>query len=154
MSRFSCAGIWSNLIGQRLIADLKISMRAPIGDEAWESLSDQNFKTVYEVQYIWQMGLWRLLALFEGIVSQSLPDLARKGIQAKLDALKERQLIRADEDQQLRDWIRLRNVLSRQPVEAHSIAHQLELGDLQELAGVTRSVLQHIRDSAVSGGDT
>lgn len=25
-----------------------------------EALSDQNWKTAYEIQFIWQMGLWRI----------------------------------------------------------------------------------------------
>lgn len=109
--------------------------------ETVESLSDQNFKTVYEIQFIWQMGLWRIIALFDGIVAQRFPDLPGKGLQARLTRLESQGVIATADTSELRDWIRLRNVMSHRPVEGHSLSHQLELGDLQQVASVARRIL-------------
>lgn len=119
--------------------------------ETAELLSDQNFRTAYQIQFIWQMGLWRIIALFDGIVSQRFPDLAGKRLQSRLKALQERRLVSEADSNALRDWIRLRNVMSHQPVEGHSLSHQLVLVDLQEVAMISRRILKAASRASADG---
>ena len=53
-----------------------------------EALSDQNFRTAGDVHYIWQLGLWRLQAIFEGLIDQHLlRDSRTHGLRRKLKRL-------------------------------------------------------------------
>lgn len=106
------------------------------------SLGRQNFRTAYEIQFIWQMGLWRVVALVDGILSQRDSALAGKPLQAKLTVLEKEGRVDATAVAQIREWIRLRNVFSHRPVEGPSFAHQLEHADLQEVARLARQVLE------------
>jgi hypothetical protein len=116
-----------------------------------EALSDQNFRTVYEIQFIWQMGLWRIIALHDGLLSQWHPTLARKRLQEKLDSLERSGLLAASDSSEIRDWIRLRNVLSHRPVEGHGLLHQLSQDDLKEVPAVARRVLSGARPATSPG---
>ena len=107
-----------------------------------EALSDQNFRTAYQVQYIWQLGLWRIVALFDAILSHWFPELGRDGLKRKIQRLEKLGVAFAPEvRRELGDWINLRNTLSHQPPEAPSFGHQLSHVDLDELAALAKHIL-------------
>ena len=128
--------------------------RFDLGDEENheynEALSDQNFRTASEIQCVWQLGLWRLIALFEGLMSQWFPDLATRGLTQKLNYLRTNYGIPTDlERRMLTEWLSLRNAFSHRPARAPSLDHQLIRKDLEELANLMRTVLDGLRPHAV-----
>jgi hypothetical protein len=103
-----------------------------------EALADQNFRTAADVHYIWQLGLWRLQAIFEGLIEQDfLRDSGIRGLRRKLDRLlKLGFTISADERRELDEWASLRNALSHRPVYATDLSQQVYLDDLNELVAL------------------
>ena len=103
-----------------------------------ESLSDQNFRTAGDVHYIWQLGLWRLQAIFEGLIDQDLlRDSRTRGLRRKLDRLVDLGFsLSPDELRELHDWAVLRNALSHRPVYATSLTQHVYRDDLAELAAL------------------
>ncbi len=114
-----------------------------------EALSDQNFRTAYEVQFIWQLGLWRLVAQFEGLLSQWFPDLASRRLSEKLARLR-REWGAPSEGAiwQIREWMELRNTLSHRPVRAPTFDHYLSTADLEELLDLLTAALDQLRPHA------
>lgn len=106
-----------------------------------EALADRNFATAYEVQFVWQFGLWRLQALFESSLSEQFPETASFPIGRKLAFLRHRDLISDADRQELLKWIHLRNLLSHQPPHAPTLIHQIERQDLEEFAALLTRVL-------------
>jgi hypothetical protein len=114
-----------------------------------EALSDQNFRTAYEVQFIWHLGLWRLLAQFEGLLSQWFPELASRRITDKLAHLRRAWGVpSAETTRELSDWMDLRNTFSHRPTTAPTFAHHLQTSDLEELLGRIEEVLDGLRAHA------
>ena|GEM_PF-6613945 len=115
---------------------------APLDDEVNEALSDQNFRTAYQVQFVWQMGLWRMLALLDGILSQWFPELDDQSLTKKVRSLgKAGVTLPTPLRSELHQWIDLRNILSHGPPEAPSFSHQLERQDLEAFANLANDVL-------------
>jgi len=121
--------------------------------ETTEALSDQNFKTAYQVGFIRQMGLWRIIALLDGILAQRRPSSARQPLQKKLKRLVAAGLVAADDFVEIREWIELRNMFSHSPVEGHAFYQQLEHGDLTELATTARRILAGVPSEVAAHAD-
>lgn len=117
------------------------------------SLGRQNFKTAYEIQFIWQMGLWRIIALMDGILSQRFPHLSSKRLQEKLQIMQRQGLVSSDLAASFKQWIRLRNTLSHRPARAPDFSHQLEREDLEELASLAEAILAGSHAPTVSHRD-
>ena len=81
---------------------------------AMEALADQNFRSVFEVQFVWQFGLWRLQAIFESLIDQRfLSGRKVRGLTKKLQAIAIGGYTMAAADtRELHDWTQLRNALS------------------------------------------
>jgi hypothetical protein len=110
-----------------------------------ESLSDQNFRTAYQVRFIWHLALWRVQALFEGILSDWFPETERLPIMKKLQLLEKTGVLSSADFAQLAQWIELRNVFSHRPPESPSFSHDLTRDDLDEFAGLIGQVLTAAR---------
>jgi len=113
---------------------------------AIEIVSDEAHYANLDIAYIWTFALWRLQAVFEGIISQSFLPLTPKplvGLRRKLSALKDAgfSVPIADEDA-VSQWAELRNRLSHEPPYFyHGV--WLERGDVEEYARlVVRLVTQ------------
>ena len=117
------------------------------GDSGYnEALSDENFRTAYQVQYVWQMGLWRMQALFEGILSQWFPDLDDLSFTKKVRSLGDVGVVLPSGlRSELHQWIDLRNSLSHDPPEAPTFSHQLERQDLEDFMTIVGEVLSIAR---------
>ena len=112
-----------------------------------EALADQNFQTASEVHYIWQLGLWRLQAIFEGLIEQNfLGNSKAYGLRRKLKRLVDRGFtLSADEATELLEWANLRNALSHRPVTATSVSQQLDRSDLEAVAALYSGIVQRWR---------
>lgn len=118
-----------------------------------EALSDQNFRTAYQVQFIWQLAIWRINAVFEAVLSQWFPEIESLPIRQKLRALEEAGVrLPAKAKAELHSWIDLRNVFSHRPPEAPSFAHQVERSDVEDFAALTQKLLS-LAKSHVTVGD-
>jgi hypothetical protein len=137
-----------------LCRDLALShwqyTHAPLADlddtnqEAVEIISDQNFRTGFEVQFIFQFGLWRLQAIFEGLITQDfLNDAKSSGLTSRLKAMAARGYsLSTDENAELMKWAYLRNELSHRPMTPNSVAQSLAGDDLQEFALLLNAILR------------
>jgi hypothetical protein len=87
--------------------------------EAVEIVADVAYYSNMEISYLWAFTLWRLQAVFEGIITQSfLPRESPRivGLAAKLRAVKAAGFALRDVDERaLLDWAKLRNRLSHRP---------------------------------------
>ena len=112
-----------------------------------EALSDQNFRTAGDVHYIWQLGLWRLQAIFEGLIDQHLlRDSRTHGLRRKLKRLADLGFtLSPNERRELHEWADLRNALSHRPVYAASITQQVYRDDLAELADLYAGLIERWR---------
>ena len=120
--------------------------------ETVEALSDTNFRTAFQIQYIFQLGLWRMVAVLDAILGQWFPQFARKRLQSRLDAVAEMAEVPAGDLADLKDWIRLRNAFSHSPADAPGLEHQLTRRDLEELAALIRQVLIRLKPFASKAG--
>lgn len=116
-----------------------------------EALADRNFATAYEVQFVWQFGLWRLQALFESILSHRFPETASFRIGRKLSCLRQQGLLSESDCTELFRWIELRNLLSHRPPHAPTLVHQIERQDLEEFAAFLTRVLEPVTTRQTSG---
>ena len=117
-----------------------------------EALSDANFRTAYQEQYIYQLGLWRMVAVFDAILKQWFPQFATKRLQACLTAVARITSLPPEELGELKEWIDLRNTLSHTPADAPSFAHQLRWPDLEELEALMKRALAVMRSFASPAG--
>jgi hypothetical protein len=100
-------------------------------ESADDILSDVGYYTYTETEYVWHFCLWRLQAIFEGIIVHKI--LCNKeaerliGLKAKLKAIRRAGYSLDNQDyDELLAWAKLRNVLSHAPPE------QYRPGPLQE----------------------
>ncbi|HET7427212.1 MAG TPA: hypothetical protein VFJ50_09230 [Gemmatimonadales bacterium] len=112
-----------------------------------EVLADQNFRTAYDVGFVWQFGLWRLQAVFEALIDQDfLKNVSSQGVWNKLRAMKRAGFDVLDsEEAELRSWTKLRNALSHRPVEPIFLTQQLDADDLREFADLLLGILHRWR---------
>jgi hypothetical protein len=112
-----------------------------------EALADQNVRTAGDVHYIWQLGVWRLQAIFEGLIDQDLlRDSNIRGHRRKLNRLTELGFsISPEERRELDNWAGLRNALSHRPVYATSLSQQVYRDDLAELANLYTKLIERWR---------
>jgi len=85
-------------------------------------LDDVSYYNWVETQYVWHFCLWRLQAVFEGIIVYRLmPEEKRAGLiglRAKLNAVRQNGYSLTDEQyEELLAWGRIRNALSHAPPE-------------------------------------
>jgi len=110
--------------------------------EASEIVDDVAYYANLDITYIWTFTLWRIQAVFEGIISQSLLPLSSHrplGLKRKLKALKAAgYAIAHDDEEQLLEWAKLRNRFSHRP-EWYYHATRIWREDVAEYASlVTR----------------
>jgi len=96
--------------------------RASSPEAADDILDDVAYYNWVDTQYVWHFCLWRLQAVFEGLlVYRLLPEDQRAGLiglRAKLDAVRRAGYVIADElYSELLMWARVRNALSHAPPE-------------------------------------
>lgn len=95
------------------------SLRKDPSQAAIEIVSDEAHYANLDIAYLWTFALWRLQAIFEGIIAQSfLPPSPSPllGLRRKLRALKDAGLdLSIDEENALLAWAELRNRLSHEP---------------------------------------
>ncbi len=121
----------------------------PDDHEINEALSDQNFRTAYQVQFIWQVAIWRINALFEAILSQWFPGPQPLQIRQTMRSIEATGIVLPRETKaELHSWLDLRDVFSHHPPEAPTFAHQLERDDVEEFAALIRSVLAIVKPHA------
>jgi hypothetical protein len=111
---------------------------------AAEIVDDIAYYANLEISYVWAYTLWRLQAVFEGIISQSLLPRSAKptiGFAAKLKALKAAGFALSSEDERaLVEWSRVRNRLSHLP-EWYYHAVWIQREDIQEYATLVLRIL-------------
>jgi hypothetical protein len=105
--------------------------RTQLPEEADDILDDVAYYNWIDVQYVWHFCLWRLQAVFEGLlVYRLIPEGERAaliGLRAKLDAVQKAGYALSDEAySELLSWAKVRNALSHAPPE------QFRPGPLEE----------------------
>lgn len=100
-------------------------------DSADDILDDISYYTHTDIEYVWHFCLWRLQAIFEGIMVYKIlrTEEAEQlvGLRSKLEAIRHAGFTLEDADfNELVDWAKLRNILSHAPPE------QYRPGPLQE----------------------
>jgi hypothetical protein len=120
-------------------------LRADTEQAAVEILSDVNYYVNLELTYLWGFAIWRLQALFEGMLGQSvLPPGTRVpiGLRRKLLAVRAAGFILSDDDfQELLAWAELRNQLSHDP-PTHYGSYRLQRDDAREYADLVSGLLR------------
>jgi hypothetical protein len=122
------------------------TLRSDPSQAAIEIISDEAHYANLDIAYIWTFALWRLQAVFEGIIGQSFLPLTGKplvGLRRKLSALKEAGFpLDATDEDALFEWAELRNRLSHEPPYFyHGV--RLQRADVAEYAElVSRLVVQ------------
>jgi hypothetical protein len=92
-------------------------------------MDDVSYYTWVENQYFWTFCLWRMQAIFEGIITKSiLPNAQRMlGLRSKLKAVRDAGFtVEANVENALIEWADLRNALSHCPPEQFRPAHLKE----------------------------
>lgn len=119
-------------------------LRNDPSDTAVEIISDAAHYANLDISYIWAFTLWRLQAVFEGIVAQSfLPPTARResGFAAKLRAVRDAGFrLSADDEAELLAWARVRNRLSHRPEWFFHLT-EVTQQDVEEYAGLICRIL-------------
>lgn len=113
-----------------------------------EALADRNVRTAGDVHYVWQLGLWRLQAIFEGLIDQDLlRDPTIRGLRRKLNRLVDLGFgVSPDERRELDSWAALRNALSHRPVYVTSLTQQVYRDDLIELVALYSGLIERWRN--------
>ena len=110
-------------------------------DEIISDISHYNF---IENQYLWSFAIWRIQAIFEGILKQNyFPDKKiLGGFSKKIDHAKDCGFhISNTQINRLKDWKDLRNALSHLPPEQYRPVN-LNKDDLLEFVDLTTSILK------------
>ena len=94
-------------------------------EQLWAYADDINWYAYHESFFIWHFCLWRLQAIFEGIIQTDyLSPKGSKlyvGLKSKLDALRSLDyIIKQSDYDELLEWAVLRNQLSHFPPPSHS----------------------------------
>jgi hypothetical protein len=89
-----------------------------------EVISDMAYYTYIDIQYVWHFCLWRLQAIFEGLITYAFlpakPTKPLMGLKAKLDAMRAAGYsINQQDYDELIAWAKLRNSLSHAPPEQY-----------------------------------
>ncbi len=114
-----------------------------VPDIAHDVMDDTIYYSLLDVQFLWAYCLWRLQAIFEGIIVSRLlsKQSIKGGLTAKLRALESAGYsLTGPEKAELLDWARLRNALSHMPPEAYTPAGIGE-DDVVEYAKLLRRIL-------------
>ena len=85
-------------------------------------MDDVSYYTWVENQYFWAFCLWRMQAIFEGIITKSiLPNMKRmSGLRSKIKAVRDAgYTVESSIENDLLEWAELRNTLSHCPPEQH-----------------------------------
>jgi hypothetical protein len=85
-------------------------------------MGDVSYYTWVENQYFWAFCLWRMQAIFEGIITKSiLPNMKRmSGLRSKIKAVRDAgYTVESSIENDLLEWAELRNALSHCPPEQH-----------------------------------
>lgn len=120
-------------------------------DEAGEILSDVRYYAWIETQYLWHFCLWRLQAIFEGIISKQFLKLDTDdkllGLKAKLSALRSAGFALSQETHdELILWANLRNALSHSPPEQFRPV-EIDRGDIDEYLALLKSLVANWRQT-------
>jgi len=142
--------IVQNVLEERkqLVEERWARLREESPDIADDIMDDVAYYTWVENQYLWTFCLWRLQAIFEGILTKDiLQDVGRlPGLRAKLAAVSRAGYsVDTELERELIEWAELRNALSHCPPEQFRPAC-LEEGDLLEYRDLLVGVLGAWRD--------
>ena len=112
---------------------------------AEDILDDVSYYTWVELHYFWHFCLWRLQAIFEGMITQTfLSHLKNRqliGLKSKLDAMKKAGYsIEQDLYNEIIEWGKIRNVLSHCPPEQFNPV-LLKEEDIKEYLGIIKEVV-------------
>lgn len=99
-------------------------VRAAQPDLADDILDDEAYYTAVDADYVWHFALWRLQAIFEGLIAYTFLDgrsgRSLIGLKTKLEAMRAAGFeLRDSEFDELLAWGRLRNALSHAPPERY-----------------------------------
>lgn len=135
----------------RIEAELR-ELRKDPDQTAAEIVDDIAYYANLEISYVWGFTLWRMQAVFEGIITQSfLPRTIKPtiGFAAKLKALKAAGFtLSVSDERALTEWSRLRNRFMHRP-EWYYHAVRIEREDIQEYMDLVLGIL----DSWKGGGE-
>ena len=104
----------------QLVDDQWARLREDSPELADDIMDDVAYYTWIENQYLWTFCLWRMQAVFEGIITKSIVKAERQlpGLGAKLAAVRRAGFtVDANLEEDLFDWANLRNALSHCPPE-------------------------------------
>lgn len=144
--------VYSITLAERLVASHVFKTEHELCDlrndpnqAAIEIVSDVAYYADLDISYVWAFTLWRIQAVFEGIVAQSfLPPEARResGFAAKLRAVKKAGFpLEAEDETALLAWARVRNRLSHRPEWFYHLTRITE-EDVKEYAELVYRVLE------------
>jgi hypothetical protein len=113
-------------------------------DSADDILDDTAYYNYTDTEYVWHFCLWRLQAVFEGILVHKIlrnKEVERlPGLKAKLDAVRRAGYPLTDEDyDELIEWAKLRNALSHAPPEQYRPGPLCE-EDVMEYLGLVERI--------------
>ena len=108
-------------------------------------MDDYTYYNYIDIQYMWHFCLWRLQAIFEGmIVTKFLSHKDKKlfGLSSELKAMKEEgYTLDSKHYQQIMEWAKLRNTLSHQPPEQYRPIFMKE-ENIKEYVDLLKSVIE------------
>lgn len=118
-------------------------LRRESPDVADDIMDDVSYYTWVENQYLWTFCLWRMQAIFEGIITTSILESGSRlpGLRAKLSAVRKVGFtVEESLERDLLDWAELRNALSHCPPEQFNPA-LLKESDILEYRDLLVSAL-------------
>jgi hypothetical protein len=118
-------------------------------ERADDILEDYLYYPYLDMQYLWHFCLWRMQAVFEGMICEtflpSKPSKALAGLRQKLDAiLAAGYTLQDTEYEELVAWGALRNLLSHAPPEQYRPG-PIGREDITEYMGLLKRICAHWR---------
>lgn len=146
----------SRTLAERLVAShvfkTEHDLRDLRGDpEAIEIVADVAHYANLEISYVWAFTLWRIQAVFEGILTQSFLPVGTdvRGFTQKLRAVRRAGFeLSADEEHELSRWADVRNRLSHRPEWYYHLT-EVWKQDVDEYIGLIQRLLARWK----GGGD-
>ena len=129
--------------------------RAESPDQADDILDGILPYLTYELYYLWEACILRLMGIFEGVVErQFLPPAQYHGYRSRIRALKGAGYEYSEKDV-VEDWVKLRNAIAHSPPERFR-PHMIEEADAQECCNLLKCVLTDLlaQQTRMAASDT